>query len=177
MEASRLLREEFKFTHWWRPPVCPGASPARWWGGGRSICRPRSLWLWGCLATAPESWRTALMWAAEYSSCATGRPPCRWLVAMTAPCTGTYWPNRWGGGLRPLWPPPAAVHWSLQGRLRETRSGWKKWQERRRNVNKIHPFTDLLFEMNEPSQFLDMWVRILTGAWNQGSWFHQSSIF
>lgn len=107
-------------THWWPAPVCLGASPVRWWGGGRSICRLPSLRMSGCLSAGPESWRTVLMWAGGLSapSLGNGFPPCYWPAAMTALCTGTYWLHRWDGGLRPLWVPPCGSRWSLPGRLK-----------------------------------------------------------
>lgn len=104
-------------THLWPPPVCPGVSPVPWSGGGRSIGILPSLWLLGCLATGPGDWNTPPRWAADRSGQARS-PLSRSPVATTALCTDTYWPRRWGGGLRPLWVPPSGSHWSLLWRLR-----------------------------------------------------------
>lgn len=122
IQLSSLWVHLVKITHLSPPPVCPGVSPARWRCGGRSICRLHCLWPSGCLLTGPTSWRTLQTWTADYSSRETGLPLCCSLSAMTVLCTGIYWLNRWGGGLHPLWPPPAALHRSLQGHLMETQS-------------------------------------------------------
>lgn len=178
IDVAGRLDHKVPTTHLWPPPVCPGVSPVRWWGGGRSICRLQSLWLSGCLATGPESWRTLLTWAADYSGqgCGNVRPLCHSPVAMTTRYTGTYWPHRWDGGLHPLLVPPSDSHWSLLGRLRGTEKRWKDGLMGKKIWTKYKPSL-ISCLMNKTSQFLNMRMWILSGALNQESWFDRSSIF